>query len=313
MRIGQRDRDELHAFGREMRRVADSFGGRLLAAEAYQPIPRMMSYYGEALSGFHMPYNFHLIMAPWDARIVARLVEEYEAALPEGAWPNWVLGNHDKSRVVSRIGPEQARVAAMLQLTLRGTPTIYQGEELGMADVPIPPELVQDPFERNVPGFGLGRDPVRTPIAWSGGTGAGFTTGTPLAAHRRPAGDDGRCTGAGGRVDAVALSRSPRVAAARARAQHGEHRHPSGRPQPSRLPTYAAGYGKTPAQVMLRWHLDEGRSAIPKSVRPERIAENVALFDFALSSDERAAIDALDTGGAAAPSPRTSPSKPTAG
>jgi diketogulonate reductase-like aldo/keto reductase len=65
----------------------------------------------------------------------------------------------------------------------------------------------------------------------------------------------------------------------------------------------SAKYGKTPAQVMLRWHLDEGRSAIPKSVRPERIAENFALFDFTLSPEERAAIDALDTGVRGGPEP----------
>ena len=95
------------------------------------------------------------------------------------AWPNWVLGNHDRSRVASRIGPAQARVAAMLLLTLRGTPTIYQGEEIGMTDVPIPPERVQDPWEKNVPGLGLGRDPVRTPMPWEGRPNAGFTSGRP--------------------------------------------------------------------------------------------------------------------------------------
>ena len=67
----------------------------------------------------------------------------------------------------------------MLLLTLRGTPTIYQGEEIGMMDTPIPPHLVQDPFERNVPGFGLGRDPVRTPMPWSPERHGGFTQGRP--------------------------------------------------------------------------------------------------------------------------------------
>ena len=55
-------------------------------------------------------------------------------------------------------------------------------------------------------------------------------------------------------------------------------------------------HGKSPAQVVLRWHIDSGRSAIPKSVRPERIAENLDVFDFALTTDEIATIDALDTG-----------------
>jgi alpha-glucosidase len=131
------------------------------------------------LSGFHLPFNFHLISTPWQPDAIAHLIRSYEAALPSGGWPNWVLGNHDRSRVASRLGSEQARVAAMLLLTLRGTPTIYQGEELGMQDARIAPEHVQDPWEKNVPGLGLGRDPVRTPMPWSADRQGGFTTGKP--------------------------------------------------------------------------------------------------------------------------------------
>jgi alpha-glucosidase len=98
-----------------------------------------------------------------------------EAALPRGAWPNWVLGNHDESRIASRIGPAAARSAMLLLLTLRGTPTLYYGDELGMEDVPVPPELAQDPWGKNVPGFGLGRDPERAPMPWDGSSNAGFT------------------------------------------------------------------------------------------------------------------------------------------
>jgi alpha-glucosidase len=106
-------------------------------------------------------------------------IAEYEAALPERGWPNWVLGNHDRPRIASRVGAAQARLAAMLLLTLRGTPTLYYGDEIGMHDVGIPPERVQDPFERNVPGRGLGRDPQRTPMQWSAAKHAGFTAGEP--------------------------------------------------------------------------------------------------------------------------------------
>ncbi|HEX2932964.1 MAG TPA: alpha-amylase family glycosyl hydrolase, partial [Candidatus Binatia bacterium] len=95
------------------------------------------------------------------------------------AWPNWVLGNHDKPRSATRAGAAQARVAAMLLLTLRGTPTMYYGDEIGMHDVTIPLDRVQDPFEKNVPGLGLGRDPVRTPMQWSSDDSAGFTKGAP--------------------------------------------------------------------------------------------------------------------------------------
>jgi alpha-glucosidase len=174
------DQPEVQAAVAAMRRVTDAYPGeRLLIGEAWLPIERLMAYYGETLSGFHLPFNFHLITTPWKAEAIADLIVRYEAALPAGAWPNWVLGNHDRSRIASRIGPAQARVAAMLLLTLRGTPTIYQGEELGLTDVPIPPALVQDPWERRVPGLGLGRDPVRTPMPWEEGAHSGFTTGTP--------------------------------------------------------------------------------------------------------------------------------------
>jgi alpha-glucosidase len=169
------DQPEVHDAIAGMRRVSDGYpGDRVLIGEAYLPIDRLMAYYGAELSGFQLPFNFHLLSTPWRAREIGALVERYESALPPGAWPNWVLGNHDRSRVASRLGPAQARVAAMLLLTLRGTPTIYQGDEIGMQNVPIPPEQVQDPWERNVPGLGLGRDPVRTPMQWDAGPNAGF-------------------------------------------------------------------------------------------------------------------------------------------
>jgi alpha-glucosidase len=162
-----------------MRRLVDQYPDRLLVGELYLPIERLVAYYGEHGGGVHLPANFHLILVEWQARRIAELIAAYEAALPAGAWPNWVLGNHDKHRVTSRIGPAQARVAAMLLLTLRGTPTIYYGDELGMHDVVIPPERLQDPWEKNVPGLGLGRDPERTPMQWEASPNAGFTTGTP--------------------------------------------------------------------------------------------------------------------------------------
>jgi alpha-glucosidase len=180
LRVHSSDQPETHALIGAMRRVADEFGDRVLIGEAYLPIDRLMRYYGAALEGFHLPFNFHLLRTPWQALSVASLVRQYEAALPAGGWPNWVLGNHDKPRVVNRLGGiAQARLAAMLLLTLRGTPTLYYGEEIGMSNVDIPPEAVRDPWEKNVPGLGLGRDPCRTPMCWTGGPGAGFTTGVP--------------------------------------------------------------------------------------------------------------------------------------
>ena len=170
----------MHGIAAEMRAIADEFGARVLVGEIYLPVERLMDYYGTRdAPGVHLPFNFQLIGASWNAREIAHRIAEYEAALPEGGWPNWVLGNHDRPRVATRVGAEQARVAMLLLLTLRGTPTIYYGDELGLEDVPIPPELVQDPRELNEPGIGMGRDPVRTPMAWDASPNAGFTTGEP--------------------------------------------------------------------------------------------------------------------------------------
>ena len=162
-----------------MRRVVEAYPERVLIGEIYLPLERLVAYYGEKLAGVHLPFNFQLLFTPWQASSVAALIEEYERALPAGAWPNWVLGNHDQKRVATRIGSRQARIAAMLLLTLRGTPTLYYGDEIGMIDVPIPPEAVQDPWGRREPGLGLGRDPQRTPMQWNGSLVAGFTDGTP--------------------------------------------------------------------------------------------------------------------------------------
>ncbi|HWT22024.1 MAG TPA: alpha-amylase family glycosyl hydrolase [Solirubrobacteraceae bacterium] len=144
---------------------------RVLIGELYLPVERLIRYYG---AGLDLPSNFHLISLPWEAEAIGAFAAAYETALPAGAWPNWVLGNHDRPRLASRLGPAQARVAAVLLLTLRGTPTLYYGDELGLPDVEVPPHRVQDPWERRVPGQGLGRDPVRTPMPWDDGPNAGF-------------------------------------------------------------------------------------------------------------------------------------------
>jgi oligo-1,6-glucosidase/alpha-glucosidase len=139
-----------------------------------------MQYYGNAdAPGVHLPFNFQLLDADWNAEALATIIADYEAALPSGGWPNWVMGNHDAPRIAGRIGEAQARVAAMLLLTLRGTPTLYQGDELGIGRVAIPAERVRDPQDLRQPGLGLGRDPSRTPMAWDGSPQAGFSSAEP--------------------------------------------------------------------------------------------------------------------------------------
>jgi alpha-glucosidase len=173
------DRPEVQDVVTQMRSVVDEFADRVLIGEIYLPVERLVAYYGARLDGVHLPFNFHLLQTAWNARSIASLIDQYERALPTGGWPNWVLGNHDNPRIATRVGTLQARVAAMLLLTLRGTPTIYYGDEIGMTNTDLPPEKIQDPFEKNVPGLGLGRDPSRTPMQWSDDSYAGFSTSEP--------------------------------------------------------------------------------------------------------------------------------------
>ena len=172
------DRPETLEIVKRMRRLLDSYpGDRVMVAETYLPIPRLAAYYGDKLDAAQLPFNFKLIQTSWSAQAVADVVTRYEAALPQGAQPNWVLGNHDNARVASRLGERRARAAAVLLLTLRGTPTLYYGDELGMTDAAISPDAVRDPREKTQPGHG--RDPERTPMRWTGAAKADFTTGEP--------------------------------------------------------------------------------------------------------------------------------------
>jgi alpha-glucosidase len=132
-------------------------------------------YYGERQDEIHVPFNFHVVNSPWTADAVRRAVEGVQGALPAGAWASWVLGNHDQPRFASpeRAGRDQAKVGMLLLLTLRGTPTIYYGEEIGMVDVPVSTEDARDPLERREPG--RGRDPERSPMQWDASPNAGFS------------------------------------------------------------------------------------------------------------------------------------------
>jgi alpha-glucosidase len=174
LRLYSEDRPEVHEVVREMRAVADAYGhDKVLVGESALPPEKLVAYYGEALDGVHLPFNFGLVLVPeWTPRVLREMVEAYEAALPVGAWPNWFLGNHDGPRIAGRVGAAQARIAQMLLLTLRGTPTCYYGDEIGMQDVPIPEHLVVDPQGKRSPGHG--RDPARTPMQWDAAPNAGF-------------------------------------------------------------------------------------------------------------------------------------------
>ena len=175
--IHDKGHPDIHGVFRELRSVLDGYpGDRFAVGEIHiSDWDEWAAYYGENLDELHMPYNFSLLWAPWSASGYRSRIDAMEAALPEGAWPNLVLGNHDEVRLVTRYGPHRARVAAMLLLTVRGTPTMYYGDELAMPQTEVPPQQEQDPWGIRVPG--QSRDGCRTPMQWTAEPGAGFSRG----------------------------------------------------------------------------------------------------------------------------------------
>jgi alpha-glucosidase len=182
------DEPAVHPLMRELRAVADEFDQKVLIGEIWLPPTELVTFYGEALDELHLPFNFGLLeLKEWTAETVCNAVVAYEAAMPSKAWPNWVLGNHDRHRVASRLGALQARVATMLLLTLRGTPTLYYGDEIGMIEVDLPKSEWRDP--QGLRG-GPTRDGCRTPMVWDSSPLGGFTTATPWLPIAQPAGVD---------------------------------------------------------------------------------------------------------------------------
>lgn len=179
------DQPEVQDIVQRMRAVLDEYSERMMIGEIYLPIHKLVTYYGMHNNGANLPFNFLLLSLPWQAQNVRQAIDEYEGALPQKGWPNWVLGNHDQPRITSRVGLQQSHIAAILLLTLRGTPTMYYGDEIGMGDVAIPFEEVQDPQGLNMPDKNLSRDPARTPMQWNTNSNAGFTNGKPwLRLHK---------------------------------------------------------------------------------------------------------------------------------
>jgi alpha-glucosidase len=152
---------------------------------------RHVRYYGED-DELQLSFNFHFLEQPWVAERFRAVVEEWERLLPAHAWPDYTLSNHDRSRATTRYGPERAGVAAVMLLSLRGTPFIYYGEEIGTTDVPIPPARVVDVD---------GRDPERTPMQWDQTKNGGFSSADPWL----PVGDFARKSVAAQRDDPASL------------------------------------------------------------------------------------------------------------
>ena len=174
------DQAEVQVVIARMRSLLDEYPGhRMMLGELYLPLESLIAYYGRDGKGVQLPTNSLLILQPWQLDAVRKAVLDVERLVPQFAWPNWSFGNHDRQRLATRLGGDQVRLAAMLLLTLRGTPILYYGDEIGMHDVPVSAENIQDPFEKRVPNKGFGRDPERSPMRWDASTSAGFTDGEP--------------------------------------------------------------------------------------------------------------------------------------
>ena len=175
-----RGHPDIHPLFGEIRNVLNEYsaqGERLAVGEIHlTDWDEWASYYGDN-DELHMPFNFGMVGIEWSAERARSVVDSLEGAIPARAWPNYTLGNHDEIRIATRLGAAQSRLAILMLLTLRGTPTIYYGDELGMVQAEIAAEDEQDPWGRRYPG--IGRDGCRTPMQWTAEPGAGFTDSTP--------------------------------------------------------------------------------------------------------------------------------------
>jgi alpha-glucosidase len=174
------NRPEVHEVIRRWRRLADSYDPpRTLIGETPVKIPELAPYYGDGHDELHLAFNFPFITAPLEPEAMRQVVHDTEQHLPPGAWPAWTGSNHDMSRFASRWAdgdPRKARVAMLMLLCLRGTPVLYQGDEIGLPDVPVAHEDMRDPLGVAYWPAYAGRDAMRTPMPWRDGPGGGFTT-----------------------------------------------------------------------------------------------------------------------------------------
>ncbi|HVS06758.1 MAG TPA: alpha-amylase family glycosyl hydrolase [Candidatus Dormibacteraeota bacterium] len=173
------ERPEVHDVLRRWRALADTYDPpRILLGETYVlDVRSMAAYYGQG-DELHLAFNFTYVHAPFEASALARVVAESEVIIPAMGWPVWTVSNHDVSRVMSRWagGDERKLRCALLSLlTLRGTPVVYYGDEIGMPDTRLRKADLQDPLGKRFWPEPRGRDPERTPMQWSNAPGGGFT------------------------------------------------------------------------------------------------------------------------------------------
>ncbi len=185
--VHNRNYHEVYDAVKRIRKVFDEYPERMAVGEVFGTAEEVAAYYGDAsAAGLHLAFNFQFIHEQepthtvWEAADLRRIVANAERAIPADAQPCYALANHDRSRFISRHnhdgrGLERARASVVLLVGLRNTPFFYYGEEIGLEDVDIPEEQLQDPARIRT----TGRDPERTPMQWDASPGRGFSTAAP--------------------------------------------------------------------------------------------------------------------------------------
>ncbi|MFZ0015196.1 MAG: alpha-amylase family glycosyl hydrolase [Acidimicrobiia bacterium] len=170
--FGHPDAHEIH---RQLRIVTDSADRDILTVGEIHifDLPEWASYYGENFDQLHMPFNFQLMTAEWNVPSLRAVIEAVLWNVPVGGWTNWTLGNHDEIRMATRLPEGHVPLAALLLLSLRGSPFLYYGDELSMHQVAISEAKARDPWGESVEW--LSRDGARTPMQWNADDNAGFS------------------------------------------------------------------------------------------------------------------------------------------
>ena len=215
------DRPEAHDILHHWRTISDTYEpGRLLIGETnVEQLPALMEFYGDGSNELHGGFNFVFINAALDAAAMRTIVEDVEASLPGAAWPIWTGSNHDVSRLATRWAggdPDKVRCALLILLTLRGTPFLYQGDEIGLTDGPIEQSDLLDRVGIRFWPYYKGRDAERTPMQWADVEGGGFTE--PGVRPWLPMGDHSECNVADQVADPDSVLRFTRRAIAARRA-----------------------------------------------------------------------------------------------
>lgn len=183
--VNDKDQPDLRGFLAEFRAIVDEVPDRMTVGELFDGVPATAA---EHTAPRHLVFDFRLLAQPWRAGALADAIDEREAAFGPDRWPTVVLSNHDQPRQASRLTPRAdadrdavARAAAVLLLTLRGTPFVYYGEEIGLGDIQVPRREIVDPPARRYWPLPLwwNRDSCRAPMPWTPGPNGGFTSGRP--------------------------------------------------------------------------------------------------------------------------------------